>query len=225
MRQNSWPGTTPEGLGTTISVSQGETLEPVRALCCGMCEARSRERMFTGSALRAGKSLRLCRKADRVLCALRAAPPRSPTPSSCRRVGARRLVLGHYPIRRQVPGRHPVAARAQRQRASGWRSGCWSPSSPRTICLWRLAAWVGNSTFVAVTGDVRRDLFRHLTGHAPSYFASPLPRHAHEPHHGDVQCVLHDREHAGVERASSLHGNGLRHRLRRPPSAGPWRQA
>lgn len=38
--------------------------------------------------------------------------------------------------------------------------------------LWRLASWVGNSTFVAVTGDVRRDLFRHLTGHAHSYFAS-----------------------------------------------------
>jgi ATP-binding cassette, subfamily B, bacterial len=41
--------------------------------------------------------------------------------------------------------------------------------------LWRLAAWVGHSTFVAVTGDVRRDLFRHLTGHAPSYFASRSP--------------------------------------------------
>src|SRR5690349_16055854 len=38
--------------------------------------------------------------------------------------------------------------------------------------LWRVASWVGNSTFVAVTGDVRRDLFRHLTGHAPSFFAS-----------------------------------------------------
>jgi ATP-binding cassette subfamily B protein len=41
--------------------------------------------------------------------------------------------------------------------------------------LWRLASWVGNSTFVAVTGDVRRDLFRHLTGHAPGYFASRSP--------------------------------------------------
>jgi ATP-binding cassette subfamily B protein len=41
--------------------------------------------------------------------------------------------------------------------------------------LWRLASWVGNSTFVAVTGDLRRDLFRHLTGHAPSYFASRPP--------------------------------------------------
>ena len=41
--------------------------------------------------------------------------------------------------------------------------------------LWRCACWVGNSTFVNVTGDVRRDLFRHLIGHAPSYFASASP--------------------------------------------------
>lgn len=40
---------------------------------------------------------------------------------------------------------------------------------------WRIASWVGNSTFVGVTGDVRRDLFRHLTGHAPSYFATRPP--------------------------------------------------
>jgi ATP-binding cassette subfamily B protein len=41
--------------------------------------------------------------------------------------------------------------------------------------LWRLGSWVGNSAFANVTGDVRRDLFRHLTGHAPSYFASWKP--------------------------------------------------
>src|SRR5262245_66516724 len=41
--------------------------------------------------------------------------------------------------------------------------------------LWRLAAWVGNSAFANVTGDVRRDLFRHLTGHAPAYFAAWQP--------------------------------------------------
>src|SRR6476620_7580921 len=41
--------------------------------------------------------------------------------------------------------------------------------------LWRLAGWIGHSTFVSVTGDARRDLFRHLTGHAPSYFASRSP--------------------------------------------------
>jgi ATP-binding cassette, subfamily B, bacterial len=41
--------------------------------------------------------------------------------------------------------------------------------------LWRLASWIGNSTFVAVTGDVRRELFRHLTGQAPGYFSSRSP--------------------------------------------------
>src|ERR1700712_491641 len=41
--------------------------------------------------------------------------------------------------------------------------------------LWRLASWVANFTFVGVTGDLRRDIFRHLTGHAPSYFSDRLP--------------------------------------------------
>src|SRR2546421_7041744 len=41
--------------------------------------------------------------------------------------------------------------------------------------MWRVACWIASYTFVAVTGDVRRDLFRHLTGHAPSYFAERMP--------------------------------------------------
>jgi ATP-binding cassette subfamily B protein len=41
--------------------------------------------------------------------------------------------------------------------------------------LWRLAGLVANSAFVGVTGDLRRDLFRHLTGHAPGYFAARMP--------------------------------------------------
>jgi ATP-binding cassette subfamily B protein len=41
--------------------------------------------------------------------------------------------------------------------------------------FWRLASWVASYTFVGVTGDLRCDLFRHLTGHAPSYFADRLP--------------------------------------------------
>jgi ATP-binding cassette subfamily B protein len=41
--------------------------------------------------------------------------------------------------------------------------------------LWRVAGWIGSYTFVGVTGDVRHDLFRHLTGHAPSYFADRMP--------------------------------------------------
>jgi ATP-binding cassette, subfamily B, bacterial len=41
--------------------------------------------------------------------------------------------------------------------------------------LWRVACWIASYTFVGVTGDLRRDLFRHLTGHAPSYFADRMP--------------------------------------------------
>jgi len=41
--------------------------------------------------------------------------------------------------------------------------------------LWRIASWTASFTFVGVTGDLRRDIFRHLTGHAPSYFSNRLP--------------------------------------------------
>src|SRR6201994_1308934 len=41
--------------------------------------------------------------------------------------------------------------------------------------LWRIASWVASFTFVGVTGDLRREMFRHLTGHAPSYFSDRLP--------------------------------------------------
>ncbi|MCA6117560.1 ABC transporter ATP-binding protein [Bradyrhizobium sp. WSM 1738] len=41
--------------------------------------------------------------------------------------------------------------------------------------LWRVASWIASFTFVGVTGDLRRDMFRHLTGHAPSYFSDRLP--------------------------------------------------
>jgi ATP-binding cassette subfamily B protein len=41
--------------------------------------------------------------------------------------------------------------------------------------LWRVASWRASYTFVEVTGDLRSDIFRHLTGHAPSYFTNRLP--------------------------------------------------
>lgn len=41
--------------------------------------------------------------------------------------------------------------------------------------LWRIASWIASYAFVGVTGDLRSDLFRYLTGHAPSYFAERLP--------------------------------------------------
>jgi ATP-binding cassette subfamily B protein len=41
--------------------------------------------------------------------------------------------------------------------------------------LWRIAGWIASRTIVADTGDVRNDMFRHLMGHAPRYFADRLP--------------------------------------------------
>lgn len=43
------------------------------------------------------------------------------------------------------------------------------------VLLWRLAGFVLAPTFTAVTTGVRADLFAHLAGHAPSYFAEHLP--------------------------------------------------
>ena len=40
--------------------------------------------------------------------------------------------------------------------------------------LWRVGGWIASHAFVSVTGDLRSDLFRHVTGHAPSYFAQRL---------------------------------------------------
>jgi ATP-binding cassette subfamily B protein len=41
--------------------------------------------------------------------------------------------------------------------------------------LWRLAGFIASVTFVRVTGDLRRDLFRHVTGHSLTFFADRLP--------------------------------------------------
>ncbi|CAA2156028.1 ABC transporter-like protein [Methylobacterium sp. GXF4] len=41
--------------------------------------------------------------------------------------------------------------------------------------LWRVAALTGAFTFVGVTGDIRRDLFRHMTGHSPTFFSDRQP--------------------------------------------------
>jgi len=41
--------------------------------------------------------------------------------------------------------------------------------------LWRIAGWTGSYAFVGVTGDLRSDLFRYLTGHAPRFFHDRLP--------------------------------------------------
>jgi len=66
-------------------------------------------------------------------------------------------------------------------RPSGGANGIW-PAFGLLVALiaadsglWRLAGLVAHSAFVGVSGDLRRDLFRHLTGHAPGYFAQRMP--------------------------------------------------
>ncbi|WP_370643310.1 ABC transporter ATP-binding protein [Roseomonas cutis] len=41
--------------------------------------------------------------------------------------------------------------------------------------LWRVGGWIATGAFTGVTGDIRRDLFRHLSGHALDYFADRSP--------------------------------------------------
>lgn len=41
--------------------------------------------------------------------------------------------------------------------------------------LWRLGGWVAAYTFVGVTGDLRLDLFNHLSGHGTRYFSDQFP--------------------------------------------------
>jgi len=40
---------------------------------------------------------------------------------------------------------------------------------------WRVGGYAAHRTFVRVTGDIRQDLFSHLSAHSPSYFAERLP--------------------------------------------------
>ena len=41
--------------------------------------------------------------------------------------------------------------------------------------LWRLGGWVAARAFVAVSGDLRIDLFDHLSGHSSRYFTDRFP--------------------------------------------------
>jgi ATP-binding cassette, subfamily B, bacterial len=41
--------------------------------------------------------------------------------------------------------------------------------------LWRLAGWVASYAFVAIGGDLRLDLFDHLSGHGSRYFTDQFP--------------------------------------------------
>jgi ATP-binding cassette, subfamily B, bacterial len=41
--------------------------------------------------------------------------------------------------------------------------------------FWRVGGWVAARAFVAVTGDIRREMFGYLTAHAPVFFADKQP--------------------------------------------------
>src|SRR4030081_3345651 len=41
--------------------------------------------------------------------------------------------------------------------------------------LWRLAGWVSTHAFVAVGGDIRLDLFNHLSGQGTRFFVERFP--------------------------------------------------
>ncbi len=56
-----------------------------------------------------------------------------------------------------------------------WAFGILIALITADMFLWRVAGWIASYTFVNVTGDLRRDIFRHLTGHAPNYFTDRLP--------------------------------------------------
>src|SRR5215471_10481639 len=78
--------------------------------------------------------------------------------------------------------------------------------------LWRGASWIASYTFVAVTGDLRRDLFRHLTGHAPSYFADRMPGTLTSRITATSNAVFTFTEHVRLERFAAVHSDAHRHR-------------
>src|SRR5487761_449652 len=65
--------------------------------------------------------------------------------------------------------------------AAGPRAHIWQPFALLVALiaadnlLWRVGGFIASRAFVVVTGDVRGDLFRHLTGHAPHFFNERLP--------------------------------------------------
>ena len=84
-------------------------------------------------------------------------------------------LFGGHAIWREVSGRQPVRGTGQHAN-SVWLAFVFLMSLiAADNFLWRIASWIASFTFVGVTGDLRRDMFRHLTGHAPSYFSDRLP--------------------------------------------------
>ena len=75
---------------------------------------------------------------------------------------------------RQEPGRRARVGPAARS-GLGRRSALLLVLVAGDNLLWRLAGWVAARAFVAVGGDLRLDLFDHLSGHGARYFADRFP--------------------------------------------------
>ena len=90
-------------------------------------------------------------------------------------IGAVMLAVG-FSVSSQYALKHLVdTLMAHRIAAVWWAFGLLAGVIAADNLTWRLAGWVASYVFVTVTGDVRRDLFAHLTGHAPSFFAERQP--------------------------------------------------
>jgi ATP-binding cassette subfamily B protein len=72
--------------------------------------------------------------------------------------------------------KHLVDVLSTRDTGGAWRAyGLLTGFVIADNTSWRVGGWMATHGFVAVTGDMRRDLFEHLTGHAPAYFADRQP--------------------------------------------------
>ena len=91
--------------------------------------------------------------------------------------------------------------------------------------LWRVGGWAAARTFVAVTGDVRRDMFAHLSGHSPGLLRRAAARRAGRTDQRHRQRRLHGGEHRLLERAAAQRRGAVRDRLHRLGQSADGRRA
>ncbi len=91
--------------------------------------------------------------------------------------------------------------------------------------LWRVAALTGAFTFVGITGDIRRDLFRHMTGHSPTFFSDRQPGTLASRITATSNAIF-TVENMFVFNVMPPTRRGLRvDRLHRHASTSPWRRS